>query len=104
VCVGHPITKIEYTITQRAGELMYLPPGWYHEVETTQGVKMQTACRGGDEKEIAISCVWWHTPQSLRVEAVGLWAGGQVCEAQSDYLNIPAEKKELAFVVATKHT
>ena len=70
-------------ITQRAGDCLWLPPGWYHSVHTSDGFEVK--CSDGQKRRFAISVPIFHTPWPLRVSAVGTWACGAVKEGQSSY-------------------
>ena len=71
-------------IHQRDGELLWLPPGWYHEVFTT-GISYMTSSpyryvntQGG----LAYSLTVWHVPAELRVQTVLQYVCGMSEEGQ----------------------
>jgi hypothetical protein len=72
-------------IHQREGELLWLPPGWYHEVYTTGFTYMTTSpyrhvnTQGG----VAHSMTVWHVPAELRTRTVLTFALGMSEEAQT---------------------
>ena len=59
-------------IVQKEGDLLWLPPGWYHEVVTNGVEYMDTSTsrnlnkRGG----AAYSLTFWHVPAELRAQTV----------------------------------
>ena len=63
---------VDECIVQREGDLLWLPPGWYHEVVTTGVEHMDTSPnrflnkRGG----AAYSITFWHVPAELRAQTV----------------------------------
>ena len=64
--------EVDERIVQREGDLLWLPPGWYHEVVTNGVEHMDTSpyrylnTRGG----VAYSITFWHVPAELRAQTV----------------------------------
>ena len=72
-------------INQREGELLWLPPGWYHEVFTT-GISYMTSSPYryvNTQSGVAHSMTCWHVPAELRTQTVLTYALGMSEEAQT---------------------
>ena len=72
-------------INQREGELLWLPPGWYHEVLTT-GISYMTSTPFryvNTQNGVAHSMTCWHVPAELRTQTVLTYALGMSEEAQT---------------------
>eukprot|EP01047_Picozoa_sp_COSAG01_P066731 COSAG01_NODE_9271_length_2496_cov_5.806842_4_plen_155_part_00 len=77
-------------VTQVAGDLVWLPPGWYHSVKTTNTVedeRLSITCLDGVTRNFSVSMPMFHTPGPLRRLAVSEWGSGLVNEAQSAFSN-----------------
>eukprot|EP01047_Picozoa_sp_COSAG01_P038734 COSAG01_NODE_3159_length_6488_cov_8.505400_3_plen_153_part_00 len=71
-------------VTQVAGDLVWLPPGWYHSVKTTKG-GVAVMCTDGQVRDFSISMPMFATPISERRRIVSEWGTGLVKEAQSHF-------------------
>eukprot|EP01049_Picozoa_sp_SAG25_P003375 SAG25_NODE_193_length_12184_cov_5.527844_16_plen_151_part_00 len=74
---------------QVAGDLMWLPPGWYHSVQTTntESEGLSILCLDDVRRNFSISMPMFHTPRPLRRPAVSDWRCGLVNEAQSAFFD-----------------
>ena len=85
----HCVKGLKLTLTQLSGDLLWVPPGWYHSVRTVnksdKGLQ-KVKCADGRERNFAISMPFFHTPKPLRELALLSW-GQTVNEEQSDYFN-----------------
>ena len=79
-----PDSVEDESIDQQRGELLWLPPGWYHEVFTT-GISYMTSSPFRDvnrEGGVAYSMTCWHVPPELRAQTVLTFALGMSIESQ----------------------
>ena len=79
-----PDSVEDESIDQQRGELLWLPPGWYHEVVTT-GISYMTSSPYRDvnrEGGVAHSMTCWHVPPELRAQTVSTFALGMSIESQ----------------------
>ena len=82
----HPdATSVEdVQLDQQPGELLWLPPGWYHEVFTS-GIAFMNTSRHRDvnaDGGVAYSLACWHVPTALRAQTVLAYALGKSVESQ----------------------
>lgn len=66
----------DFVLLQEAGCLLWLPPGWSHEVRTLQG----SMCNG---RELCMHWVSWFTPFAFFERALLAFACGVISESQS---------------------
>ena len=69
-------------IEQHEGDLIYIPPGWWHEVTTLEGEHVAHSLDGVPH-DMCLHWVVWAWPLASRAEALGQWACGWVREQQS---------------------
>ena len=80
-----PDTPPFLTITQFAGQLLWLPPGWYHQVKTTGYGPEQALSESlglGRTPQIAHSFAVWCLPRELGEYALSSYASGASEEKQ----------------------
>ena len=73
-------------LTQQEGQLLWIPPGWYHEVLTrgtsqVDGAESRAVHAAGG---VAHSFTCWHVPAELYLRMMASYASGQSEEAQGD--------------------
>ena len=76
--------KEDECIDQQRGELLWLPPGWWHEVLTT-GISYVVNSPFRDvnlQGGVAHSITCWHVPPELRAQTVAAFALGMSIESQ----------------------
>ena len=67
-------------LIQEWGDMLYFPPGWWHEVHTEMG---EPIVLNGKQLMVCMHWVAWAWPLARRMEAVGQWFGGHVVEGQA---------------------
>jgi hypothetical protein len=77
----HPRIKgFTFEVTQLSGNLLWLPPGWFHSARTVnendRGLESVT-CSDGRTSDFAISLPIFHTPKHLREWAIAKGQLGQ---------------------------
>ena len=70
-------------LTQREGQVIWIPPGWWHEVYTEEGEHVTHAIKDVSKADHCVSWVTWAWPLAVREGAVAQWAMGWVVEKQS---------------------
>ena len=94
----------EVTLVQEAGDLLFIPPGWFHSAVPETGgsgpnsaVRGQIKKQGGGVKDTALcaSVVTWYTSPIYRAESVLRYVVGQVEESQAG-AEFPARDREYA--------
>ena len=73
-------------LTQQEGQLLWIPPGWYHEVFTkgTSQIHDSESRAVNGAKGVAHSFTCWHVPSELYLRMMASYASGQSEEAQGD--------------------
>lgn len=73
-------------LTQQEGQLLWIPPGWYHEVFTkgTSQIDNSDSRAVNEAKGVAHSFTCWHVPSELYLRMMASYASGQSEEAQGD--------------------
>ena len=102
------------TIIQEAGQLLWLPPGWYHEVKTTgYGPELprprdlpRDCINSGPEIRIAHAFTVWCLPEELCEYALCSYACGASEEGQKPgtSMSTPAERTALYTLLAHAFT
>ena len=91
--------KAPEVLDQRPGQVLWIPPGWYHEVWTTGGVMVASS---EDRQEIvAPSWVTWCLPKRLALRSLCALLAGITSEDQrvTAARVTVAQKKELFAVI-----
>ena len=81
---------------QQAGQVVWVPPGWQHEVLTTGGVVVEVG--GGDEEIVAPHWVTWCLPKALAFRSLCALLAGVTKEDQSGPRSA-AQKRKLHEVL-----
>ena len=82
--IHRPLENPPVRIWQRDGDLLYIPPGWWHDVRTRHG-SPALDIPGSPPLSVEFCMHWvsWIWPRAQRERAVGRWMAGQVVEGQS---------------------
>jgi len=76
-------SKEDERIEQLPGQLLWLPPGWYHEVHTT-GMSCNAVIPFRNVQGVAYSFTCWHVPSESFARAIAAFACGVSVESQYD--------------------
>lgn len=79
-------------IEQSPGQILWIPPGWYHEVWTIGGALME---RGGKKEIVAPHWVSWCLPKELALRSLCALLAGVTGENQAKKNLTAAQKREL---------
>ena len=83
---GESLDAPDQILTQQEGQLLWIPPGWYHEVFTkgTSHIDDSDSRAVNEAKGVAHSFTCWHVPSELYLRMMASYASGQSEEAQGD--------------------
>jgi len=82
---------------QRAGDVLWIPPGWQHEVMTTGGVVVELD--GGGEEIVTPHWVTWCLPKRLAQRSLSALLAGVTREDQVSGSRTAAQKRKLYEVL-----
>ena len=85
------------TFEQRAGQVLWIPPGWQHEVFTTGGVVVELD--GGTQDIVAPHWITWCLPKTLAMRSLCALLAGITREDQVSTNRTPKQKRELYEVL-----
>ena len=89
--------KAPEVLDQRPGQVLWIPPGWYHEVWTTGGVMV--ALSKGRQEIVAPSWTTWCLPKRLALHSLCALLAGITREDQVDERRVTAAQKRELFAV-----
>ena len=82
---------------QLAGQVLWIPPGWQHEVFTTSGVVVKLD--GGKEEIVAPHWITWCLPKTLAMGSLCALLAGVTKENQVSANRTPKQKRKLYEVL-----
>jgi hypothetical protein len=71
-------------LEQFEGDVIWIPPGWWHSVFTRCGDTISHNMQGWPDDEYAAHWVTWVLPEHMTLEALAQWGCSWVTERQSD--------------------